>query len=236
MPPLTEPPAEPPAATEKPAVNLSQYPKEHRHTRRSIAIAVGVHLLVAALVCLITYWLGITTLRDLMEKGGAIAETGAAPEEPMTVELQLEDLTPPPTPNPEFIKEIVKPKVAPPPVVPKKPEPKPNKPTPKYTAPKATGQGISANISAAKLGSSGLPKPSYPQDLYNQHEGGTVGMEVVFGSDGSVASASVSSSSGITELDQSTKNFVYGHWKNASLANSTIHVPIVYDPGTLSVR
>jgi TonB family protein len=231
MPPTTDPPP----ATDKPAVLLSQYPKEHKHIRRSVAIAVGAHIFVGALVCLITYWLGITTLKELLEKGGAIAETGAAPEEPMTVELQLDDTPPPPTPNPLFIKEIVKPKVVPPPVPPKKPEPKPvNKPRPRYTAPNAKGQGITQNVSAARVGSSGLPSPSYPQSALNAHEGGTVGMRVVFDSGGGVASADVVSSSGVTILDVSTRNFIYGHWKNASLAGQTVHIPIIYDPSDQS--
>src|SRR5271154_3631389 len=99
-----------PSTPEENSVLISQYPKEHGHVRRSVALAVFFHLFIAALVCLITYWLGITTLKDLLSKGGSIAESGPAPEEPMTVELQLEDITPPPTPNPEFIQEIIKPK------------------------------------------------------------------------------------------------------------------------------
>jgi hypothetical protein len=180
-----------PLTVEDTSVHLSQYPKEHKHVGRSVAIAVFIHLFIAALVCLITYWLGIMTLRDLLEHGGSIAETGAAPEEPMTVELVLEDITPPPTPNPLFIKEVVKPKIVPPPVI-KKPVVKPDtKPQPRYTAPNAHGAGKSQNLSVARVGSSGLPAPSYPQEAYNEHEGGTVGMIVVFGSDGSVSSAEV---------------------------------------------
>jgi hypothetical protein len=38
------------------------------------------------------------------------------------------------------------------------------------------------------------------------------------------------SSSGVTLLDVSTRNFIYGHWKNASLANKSVSVPIIYDP------
>lgn len=225
-----------PLTVEDTSVPLSQYPKEHKHVRHSVALAVFLHIFIAALVCLITYWLGITSLKDLLEHGGAIAETGAAPEEPMTVELLLEDIAPPPTPNPVFIKEVVKPKIVPPPQI-KKPVVKPDtKPKPRYTAPNAKGAGKTQNISVARVGTSGLPAPSYPQEAYNEHEGGTVGMIVVFGSDGSVASATVEQSSGVTLLDSSTRNFIYGHWKNATLANTTIHIPIIYDPGNLSVH
>jgi TonB family protein len=224
-----------PSTLQEIQVDLAQYPREHKHVGRSVALAVLLHVFIAALVCLITYWLGITTLKDLLSKGGAIAESGPAPEEPMTVELQLEDITPPPTPDPLFIKEVVKPKLVPPPQI-KKPVVKPDtKPKPRYTAPNAKGEGKSTAISVARVGSSGLPHPSYPAEALSEHEGGTVGMQVVFGSDGSVSSADVRESSGVTILDSWTRNFVYGHWKNATLANSTIHIQIIYDPSNQSV-
>jgi TonB family protein len=214
---------------DEPAIALiSQYPREHQHVRRSALLAVGIHLLIAALVCLITYWLGIVSLRDLLTKGGSIAESGPAPEVE-EVFLVEQELTPPPTPNPEFVQQIVKPKVAPPPVPPKKAVPKPNPVKPHYTAPNAHGQGTTQNLSVARVGSSGLPAPPYPYAAHNAGDEGTVGMEVVFGPDGSVASAEVVQSSGYSILDVSTRNFVYGHWKNAQLANQTIHIPIIYD-------
>jgi TonB family protein len=219
-----------PPPQDKSAVPLSHYPKEHHHVGHSVALAIFLHVFVAGLVCLIAYWLGIATLKDLLSKGGSIAESGPAPEEPMTVELQLEDVTPPPTPHPVFIQEIVKPKVVPPPEI-KKPIVKPDtKPKPRYTAPNAKGEGKTQNVSVARAGTSGLPHPSYPAEALNRHEGGTVGMEVIFGADGSVQSATVIESSGVTLLDISTRNFVYGHWKNVTLANTTVHIPIIYDP------
>ncbi len=157
------------------------------------------------------YGLGFTTLKDLLTKGGSIAESGPAPEEPMTVELVTLDEFPPPTPNPEFVKEVVKPKpIPPPPLVQKpviKPEPRPN------VAPNAHGEGKSQNVAVARVGSSGLPSPSYPYEALARREGGTVGMEVVFGPDGSVQSATILESSGVAILDVSTRNFIYGHWK-----------------------
>jgi TonB family protein len=223
-----------PSLSDETELLLSQYPREHQHVGRSVAVSIFLHLTIAALVCLITYWLGITSLKDLLSKGGAIAESGPAPEQPMTVELQLEDIAPPPTPNPEFIQQTIKPKVAPPPVPIKKPDVKPV-PKPRYTAPNAKGEGKTQNVSPARLGTSGLPYPSYPAEALNRHEGGTVGIRVVFGPDGSVSSADITESSGVTLLDVSTRNFVYGHWKNASLANQTIHIPVIYDPGGRSV-
>lgn len=223
------PTAAPPPPTDESAVLISQYPKEHRHVGRSFALSVFIHLFLAAVVCAIMYWLGIMSLRDLLMKGGAIAMNGPAPEQPMTVELIEEDLQPPPTPNPEFIQEIVKPKVVPPP--PKKPVPKPpeNRPKPKYTAPNAHGSGETNMLSEARVGSSGLPAPPYPYAARDARQEGTVRMRVVFGADGSVSTADVVQSSGFSLLDSSTRNFIFGHWKNAQLANHTIEVPVIYD-------
>jgi len=214
--------------TETPIL-ISSYPKEHRHVGRGVAVSIGIHVTVAALVCLIMYWLGIMSLRDLLMKGGALAENGPAPEEPVAVDLVYEDPPPPPTPHPEFVEQTVKPKVVPPPEI-KKPVPKPvTQIKPRYTAPNAHGEGKTQALSVARVGSSGLPAPSYPYAARNAGQEGTVGIEVVFGSDGAVSSAEVVQSSGSSILDVWTRNFVYGHWKNAQLANQTIHVPVVYD-------
>ena len=218
-----------PPPTDPTAVLISQYPKEHRHVRSSVALSVGIHLLVSAIVCLVLYWLGFTSLKDLLTHGGAIAENGPAPEEPFLVEIVPEEVTPPPTPNPEFIQQVVKPKVVPPPPPPKKVVKQEPRPQPKFTAPNAHGQGISNALSVARVGSSGLPAPSYPVPAKDAGQQGTVTMHVTFGADGAVASADVVGSSGYAILDSWTRNFIFGHWKNASLANQTVHVPVVYD-------
>ena len=211
---------------------LTKYPPDQTRIGRGLAIAVGVHFFAAALVCLILYLLGIISLRELLEKGGAIASSGPAPEQQMVVELKLEDILPPPTDHIEFIKQILKLKpVVVPPKPPPKPIPKPvTKPPPKFTAPKATGAGQSNAVSAAIAGTSGLPHPSYPYEALQAAEGGIVQMHVVFDSSGSIASADVTGSSGVTLLDNWTRNFIYGHWKNPGLANRSFDVPVVYDP------
>ncbi len=61
-------------------------------------------------------------------------------------------------------------------------------------------------------------------------------MNVVFGPSGEIESATITGSSGVTLLDSSTRNFIYGHWKNASMAGKNVNVPIIYDPGQRSVR
>lgn len=199
---------------------------------RGISIAIFLHLFVATMVCLIMYILGIQSLKELLEKGGAIASSGPAPEQPMIIDLKLDDIKPPPTDQIEFMQQILKPK--PEPVIPKpppKPIPKPVvKIQPKFTAPKATGSGNSNTVSAFVLGSSGLPHPNYPYQALAAHEGGTVDMHVVFDGSGGISSAEVTGSSGYSILDASTRTFIYSNWKNAGMANRTVNVPIVYDP------
>jgi len=210
---------------------INQYPREPYHVGRGVLISIGLHLFVAGTACLILYLLGIQSLKELLEKGGAIASSGPAPEQAMVVELKLDDIKPPPTDHIEFIQQILKPK--PEPVIPK-PPPVPPKPVlikPRFTAPKATGSGNSNAVSAFILGSSGLPHPSYPVEALDAHEGGTVQMRVVFDGSGGIATAEVIGSSGVTLLDSWTRNFIYGHWKNAGLANQTFTVPVIYDPG-----
>ena len=234
--------------TARPSADLTNYPPEDARVVRGIVMSVALHLVVAGAICLILYLLGIVSLRDLMSKGGALASSGPAPEQPMTIDIKLDDLLPPPTDNPEFIKQVLKEKPIPVVVIPKPPEVKPPTPVakpvakpvvkakPAFTAPKATGSGNSAVASAAVAGTSGLPRPSYPPEALNQNEGGTVRMHIVFDGSGAVASADVTSSSGVILLDTYTRNFVYGHWKNASLAGRSYDVPFVYDPSLRSVR
>jgi hypothetical protein len=183
-------------------LTIVDYPKEHPYVGRSVALSIGIHILVSALVCLITYLLGISTLKDLLSKGGAIAESGPAPEQQIIVELVKDEILPPPTLNPLFIKQIIKPKVTPPPPKPQpKPEPKPvPKPPPHFTAKNAQGEGKSQAVSVARVGTSGLPAPSYPTQARDAGQEGTVGMQITFGADGSVADAEVVQSSGVTLL------------------------------------
>ncbi len=223
-----------PMPTAQATAQITQYPQEPFRVGRGVVIAVGIHLLAAVVTCLILYFLGIQSLKELLDKGGAIASSGPAPEQTMVIELKLDDIKPPPADHIEFVQQILKPK--PQPVIPKPPPvPVPPKPVvitkPRYTAPKATGSGNSNAVSAFVLGSSGLPHPSYPVQALDAREGGTVEMRVAFDGSGGVASAEVVGSSGVTLLDSWTRNFIYGHWKNAGLANQTFTVPVIYDPG-----
>jgi TonB family protein len=219
-----------------------QYPPDETHLVKSLFIVLGLHFLVAALVCLILYLLGIVSLKDLLQKGGAIAMSGPAPEQQLVVQLKQDDVQPPPAAEIEFIRQILIPKVVqtPPPVPPPKPEPpKPpaktppkqvtKAPPPKYTAPNATGAGNSSSLSAFALGTSGLPAPPYPYQARLNHQEGTVRLHIVFDGGGGIASADVVSSSGVEILDSSSRIWVFGHWKNASLAGKSVNVPLIYD-------
>jgi TonB family protein len=240
--------------TGQPQPDLTHYPPEDIRVVRGLVLSVGLHLLIAALICLIMYMLGIVSLRELMEKGGAIASSGPAPEQPMTIDIKLDDLLPPPTDQPEFVKQILKEKPVPV-IVPKPPEPKPPTPVPEpkpvavkpkaptvvktkahITAPKATGSGNSSAVSGFVAGTSGLPHPSYPQEAQDQNEGGTVRMHVVFDGSGGIASVEVTGSSGVVLLDTYSRNFIYAHWKNPGLANQAFDVPFVYDLSSRTVR
>jgi TonB family protein len=155
----------------------------------------------------------------------------------MMVELKLEDIPPPPTDHIEFMRQIVKQEVTPPKPPELKPTPKPvPKVQPRFTAPKATGSGNSMAVSAFAKGTSGLPIPGYPQEALQAGEGGTVLMHVTFGPSGEIENAEVSNSCGVTLLDTWTRNFIYGHWKNASMAGRDVHVPIIYDPSQHTVH
>jgi TonB family protein len=212
---------------------LMEYPPDDLRVGRGFLISVSLHFGTAALICLILYIMGIVSLKQLLEKGGAIASSGPAPQQ-MIIELKLDDIKPPPTDHIEFIKQILKPK----PVVVIKPPPPPPKPVPKpvvrqqprYTAPNATGQGVSKIVSSFVLGSSGLPAPGYPYEARVAHESGEVLMHVVFDAGGGIASAEVTKSCGYSNLDTSTRDFINENWKNSSMANKTVDVPIVYDP------
>jgi protein TonB len=137
-------------------------------------------------------------------------------------------------PNPTIVQQSPKPAFAHAPTShPKAISPSHAKPKAHYMAAHATGVGLTPNISSAHIGLPG-PRPDYPAEAFFRREGGTVHMVVVFGSSGEVQSAEVQQSSGFHILDTYTRAFIYAHWKNASFANSTISIPIIYDPGKIT--
>ena len=152
----------------------------------------------------------------------------------MEVELRPPDLPPPPpTVNPEFIKQIVLPKpvVVPPqpvPVAPPPPRPVPVVHKPHFTAPHATGTGETASVSQLVLGSSGFPRPGYPYEARLRHQSGTVVVGIQFDSEGRPADVEIDTSSGVSVLDSSTRSFIQANWRNESFAGRRVTVPVEY--------
>ncbi len=192
--------------------------------------SVGLHLLVIAGVLLIAFLTHVKSLEELMRESGSIAQSGPAPEQPMEVVLQPDDVPPPPpTLNPDFIRQIEKPKpvVIPPPqpVVVKKPVVQVK---PRYTAPKATGTGESETVSRLVVGSANFPQPGYPYEAQARRQTGTVLISIQFDGSGNAADVSVIQSSGVSILDSSARIFIRSHWKDARFAGQTKTVPIEF--------
>jgi len=213
-------------------VSLRFYPAERHFAREGVTAAFGLHVLVASIVILLALLTHVKTIEQLMAEGGSIAQSGPAPEQEIEVELRPEDLPPPPpTINPEFIRqvELPKPQIVPPPPVPVPPRPKPvlvSKPA--YTAPQATGLGESASVSRLVIGSSGFPQPGYPYEARVRHKTGTVSISIQFDAAGSAADVEVLQSSGVPILDSSTRSFIRSHWHNESYAGQRATVPVEY--------
>ena len=207
---------------------INQYPPEQLYVRWGAFGSFGIHIFVAGVIVLIAFLTHVKSLEQLMKESGSIATNGPAPEQPMEVILQPDDLPPPPpTDNPEFIREIEKPKsvVTPPQAVIPKPVVQVQ---PKYTAPKATGSGESNTVSKLIVGSGGFPAPGYPLEAEVRHQAGTVVVNIQFNSEGSVSEAEVIESSGVSILDANARSWIRSHWHNASFASRSVSVPITY--------
>jgi TonB family protein len=212
--------------------SLTRYPAEQIFLRHGAAGSFGLHLFVVSVIILIAFLTHVKTIEQLMAEGGSIAQSGPAPEQSIEVLLRPEDLPPPPpTINPEFIRqtELPKPKVVPPPPVPVRPQPKPVRVSkPRYTAPQATGTGESASVSQLVVGSSGFPQPGYPYEARLHHQTGTVSIGIQFDGSGAAADVEVIASSGVSILDSSTRNFIREHWHDDSFAGRHVTVPVEY--------
>jgi len=211
--------------------SIINYPPERHFLPWGTGGSFGTHLFVAGLVVLLALLTHIKTIEELMRQGGSIAQNGPAPEQEIEVLLRPEDLPPPPpTVNPEFIRQVTLPKPVPPPPAPVAP-PKP-KPVvvakPRFTAPKATGTGETASVSHLVVGSSGFPQPGYPYAAQMRHQTGTVNVSIRFDASGSAADVEVIGSSGVSLLDSSTTTFISTHWHNEAFAGRRVTVPIEY--------
>jgi TonB family protein len=224
------------------AVRPFRLGRDRRHLRKSVALSLLMHAFAATFLVFLAWCFGWTTLKDLLAQRTSLPATGPAPEQTVTMELLPQPPTPPmpaappppqpPAPNPAIVQQLPKPAVPHAPTAHPKTvaqtRPKPKAP---FTAAHATGAGLTPEISPPRLGTKGLPVPGYPLEALYRAEGGTVSMQVVFGSDGGVQRAEVQQSSGSALLDNYTRTFIYAHWKNASYANTTVRIPIIYDPG-----
>jgi periplasmic protein TonB len=209
---------------------LSQYPPEQGYFRLGTAGSFGLHMLVAGVILLVAFLTHVKTIEELMKESGSVATSGPAPEEPMEVVLVPDD-TPPPPPvvNPDFVRQIEKPK----PVVVPIPVPQPvkqivAKAKPRYTAPRATGDGQTNTVSRLVVGTGGFPQPGYPVEAEMRHQAGTVLVSIQFDGAGRVADAEVVQSSGVSLLDSNTRSFIRSHWHDPSFAGKTVSVPITY--------
>jgi TonB family protein len=228
------------------------------HISRVVAISVFVHLLAAAVICGIAWSIEplLALAASLPEGGPASGQpvtielvsgempppAASAPplNPPIAIPLPETSLPAIPIPTPSFspphpaapnpalvasvILQVPSPIRTPPTIKPGA------KPTPKFVAKSATDIGKSQAASPARVGMTGLPAPDYPSEALARKEGGTVGMQVAFGPDGRVTHAEICQSCGYSILDYSTRNFICAHWKNLSFANTTVWVPIVYNP------
>jgi TonB family protein len=232
LPHLLNPLNSKPSAAMSYPVGLTRYPEEEHYLRGGATASFGLHLLVAGTIVLIAFLTHIKTIEQLMAEGGSIAQNGPAPQENIDVELRPEDLPPPPpTVNPEFIRqlELPKPVVIPPPPIPVPPRPKPVVVAkPRYTAPKATGSGDSASVSRLVVGSSGFPQPAYPYQAMVRHQMGTVFVSIQFDGSGSVADAEVAQSSGVAVLDSAAITAIQSTWHNAGFAGRHADISIEF--------
>jgi TonB family protein len=214
-------------------LSLYSYPKEPFRMGWAGFGSVMFHVFLALMIGTVAYLQHDKTLKELMLEGGAIAESGPAAEQEMSVVLQTDEPDEvPPVENPEFAREIEKPKPVEKVVEEPKPvaeTPAPPAPRPKYTAQGATGSGESMSASKLVVGSSGFPRPGYPFAARKARQSGTVLLSVQFDGSGRAAAVSVIQSSGVSVLDSNSRTFVRANWQNPSFAGKVVTVPIEYN-------
>lgn len=199
---------------------ITRYPEEQTYVRWGTTGSFGFHLLVILIVVGIAWLTGVKSLEQLMKESGALA-INIPPPADQQIEVELKDLLPPPPPveNPDFVRQIEKPK--PPPPVIKKPVVQPK--------PKASVQSTApAMVSKLILGTGNFPRPAYPYQALLRHETGTVIISINFDGSGGVSDVNVVTSSGFSDLDSSTRSFVREHWHDPSFAGRSATVPIQY--------
>jgi TonB family protein len=193
-----------------PAVH--DYPPEKRYTRLGLGASVGFHVLCIVAVGLFAYWQHIRSLGEMMT-----ATLPAAMPEQVEVVLIDDKKEPPPTDHPEWIYQVITPKVKPPPPPPPPPKPKPH---PQVVAVKAAPQ--------IRAGTNQLPRPPYPMQAFRSRIEGTVLYRVSFDASGTVDSVEVVKSSGSAILDNETRHYMLQNWHDPEFAGQSGTVPIVF--------
>lgn len=188
---------------------IHDYPPEKRYTPWGMGASVGFHLTIVGVILWFAYLESIHHLGNLM--------TATIVEQPLDqVEILIidEKKEPPPTDNPEWIKQQIIPKNQPPPPPPPKPKPKPPVPV--------------RHIPRYDPNSPGLPRPQYPYEAYSNHIEGTVALKVGFDGSGNVIDAVIEDSSGSALLDNWSRHWVLSHWHDPKYAGQVINVPVSY--------
>lgn len=93
----------------------------------------------------------------------------------------------------------------------------------------ATGAGTGSGTGRGSGGGRGagyFPTPPYPAQARSRGQQGTVQLVVVFGADGQVTSATVSRSSGYSELDRTAAQWVRRRWRGAAGQVGTFRLPV----------
>ncbi|MFN0126461.1 MAG: energy transducer TonB [Verrucomicrobiales bacterium] len=88
-----------------------------------------------------------------------------------------------------------------------------------------TGSGTGGTAGRGR-GAGYFPTPPYPAQARSRGQQGTVQLMVVFGADGQVASATVSRSSGYSELDRAAAQWVRRRWRAAAGQVGTFRLPV----------
>ena len=150
--------------------------------------------------------------------------------------------TPPPVPEPRPIPPENALPVLPPVLAPAPPAPtiaKKDHPTHPHTASHpvaSTSDSLATSHTEEKEsvassyapGASDLPHPPYPDEARSLGKTGTVVLNVQFDGQGSVTSAEIVQSSGVSILDTSTRAFIRTHWHSQAYAGQLISVPVRY--------
>lgn len=127
------------------------------------------------------------------------------------------------------------------PATPRRAEPPPASTPRRSTAPATASRSPSTGAATGSSGGTGgtgtssrgsskgyFPSPPYPAAARSRGMQGTVYLSITFSSDGSVSSASVSRSSGYSELDRAASDWVRRRWRGPAGQAGTFRQPVQF--------